>query len=115
MTFRAQRPDLVERQLSNMDEQIKLRAAQRTHYLSSEAHRAQAQACHARALELQRENEEIARQLRDAKSNVRFAKFGTEIRPDHGFGVVAPERLSLFHPWGVGHPQATTIRHGRST
>lgn len=78
MTFKPKNVDLVERQLSNMDEQIALRAARRTHIL-------QAEACRARDLELQRENEEIAHQLRpDSQSNVAFVDFRPRLRPAYG-------------------------------
>lgn len=78
MTYKPQRPDLVERQLSNMDEQIALRSARRTHLL-------QAEACRTRDLELQRENEEIAYQLRpNSQSNVAFVDFRPRLRPTYG-------------------------------
>lgn len=75
MTFKPTRPDLVDRQLRNMDEQLELRKARRTYLL-------QAEACRERDLELQRENQEIAFQLRPpSKSNVRFVEFRANLRP----------------------------------
>lgn len=79
MTFKPKHPDLVGRQLRNMDEQLELRKARRTYLL-------QAEACRTRDLELQRENEEISYQLRpDSRSNVAFVDFRNELRPTYGY------------------------------
>ncbi len=78
MTFKPKNVDLVERQLANMDQQIALRSARRTHLL-------QAEACRTRDLELQRENEEIAHQLRpNSQSNIEFVDFRARLRPTYG-------------------------------
>jgi hypothetical protein len=79
MTFKPKKPDLVARQLANLDEQIALRKARRTYLLQAEALRD-------RDLELQRENEEIAYQLRpEHASNVAFVDFRNGLRPTYGY------------------------------
>jgi hypothetical protein len=95
MTFRARKPDLVERQLANMDKQLELRKNRRTYLLQAEAERdpdakriylQQAEACRIEDLQLERENEEISWQLRpDTQSNVAFLTFRDGLRPRYGY------------------------------